>query len=270
MSGKFGVIGVGNMAKAILAGMVRSEMSLSAITLFDKNEEQYQSLSDDIASLSSYAESIARTVEASDCILLSVKPQNFPEIMEEIRQCPSFSSKLYISIAAGIESESISQALDGACVVRVLPNLPMTVGAGVSLICQNEKASKKDMDLVEQIFRSSGSVLLIREEEMNRMIGVTSSSPAYVFRFVQAICEGATAQGLDADLLDVVCDVLIGSAMLLKQSGESPKVLADRVASKGGTTERALRVLDEQGFDRILRDAMIACTQRADELGKSK
>lgn len=268
MSCNFGVIGVGNMAKAILAGMIHSELSLSGITLFDKNEEQYKTLSDDIASLSSFSESISQTVDVSDYILLSVKPQNFPEMIEEIKQCPSFSSKLYISIAAGIESESISKSLNGACVIRVLPNLPMTVGAGVSLICENKNVSDDDMAFVQKIFRSSGSILMIREEEMNRMIGVTSSSPAYVFRFVQAICEGAMAQGLHAELLDVVCDVLIGSALLLKQSGESPKVLADRVASRGGTTERALRVLDEQGFDRILRDAMTACTQRADELGK--
>ena len=100
--------------------------------------------------------------------------------------------------------------------------------------------------------------------------GVTSSSPAYVFQFVHAICQGALAQGLTADLLEVVCDVIIGSAQLLKQCGETPKALIDKVASKGGTTEQALRILNERGFDETIREAMIACTERADELGKSK
>ena len=103
---------------------------------------------------------------------------------------------------------------------------------------------------------------------MNRIIGALSSSPAYVFKFIDAICKGASAQGLVGEaLLDSVCDVVIGSAMLLKYSGVSPSELISRVASKGGTTQKALDKLDEKDFDAIITDAMIACTARADELG---
>ena len=207
----------------------------------------------------------------SDCVLLSVKPQNFSEVLAGIREANGYKDKLYISIAAGITSASISEALDGAGVVRVLPNLPMTIGMGVSLICENDAIDENDMQFVRDIFASSGSILMIREEEMNRMIGVTSSSPAYVFRFIDAIYQGALAQGLSSvDLINTICDVVIGSAQLLKQQGIAPQILIDRVASKGGTTERALHTLEENSFNTIIAQAMIACTERADELGQGK
>ena len=104
---------------------------------------------------------------------------------------------------------------------------------------------------------------------MNRMIGVTSSSPAYVFLFADAIYKGALAQGLSTEgLMDAICDMIIGSATLLKQSGELPSDLISKVASKGGTTEQAIRVLSESGLIEIVTNAMIACTNRADELGR--
>ena len=104
---------------------------------------------------------------------------------------------------------------------------------------------------------------------MNRMIGVTSSSPAYVFLFADAIYKGALAQGLPTEgLMDAICDMIIGSATLLKQSGELPSDLISKVASKGGTTEQAIRVLSESGLIEIVTNAMIACTNRADELGR--
>jgi pyrroline-5-carboxylate reductase len=112
---------------------------------------------------------------------------------------------------------------------------------------------------------------MIDESEMNRIIGVTSSSPAYVFKFIDAICEGARVQGIDGEgLLETICDMVIGSAYLLKNSEFSPKELISRVASKGGTTEKALLKLEENSFDRMLIEAMCACTQRADELGNVK
>jgi pyrroline-5-carboxylate reductase len=112
---------------------------------------------------------------------------------------------------------------------------------------------------------------MINESEMNRIIGVTSSSPAYVYKFIAAICEGAKAQGLNNDnLLETVCDMVIGAAYMLKESEFSANELISRVASKGGTTERAIATLDERDFDKAIIDAMIACTNRADELGKAK
>ena len=112
---------------------------------------------------------------------------------------------------------------------------------------------------------------MIDESEMNRMIGVTSSSPAYVFKFIEAICQGALEQGLVSDnMLSTVCDMIIGSALMMKNSDRSPAELISSVASKGGTTERAISKLDEYKFSEGIISAMKACTERADELGKNK
>lgn len=267
MKKKFAVIGVGNMARSIIAGISSANIPVSSFHLYDKID----------TACSSYENSkdfhiekdIVSAVEQADCILLSVKPQNYSEILTEIKKADGFKNKLYISIGAGITSQSVSDELSGANVIRVLPNLPMTVGMGVSVICKNEKVSTEDFKFVEDVFASSGSTLLIDEKDMNAIIGVTSSSPAYVFKFINAICMGAAAQGLDGDaLINTVCDVVIGSAQLLKQSKDTPAELISKVASKGGTTEQALIKIDEGNFDETIKNAMIACTKRADELGK--
>jgi len=266
---KLAVIGVGNMAKAILGGMARASLSVSRVILFDPNVEQYQALPS--ASFEySYAESIADAVREADTVLLSVKPQQYADVLAEIAKVASAQEKLYISIGAGITVDSVTNALRGARVVRVLPNVPMLIGMGVSVICRNEAVAKPDFDDVCRIFETAGSTILIDESEMNRMIGVTSSSPAYVFQFIRAMYDGATAQGLpESDaLLHAICDTVIGSATMLKQSSDTPSELIAKVASKGGTTEQALLRLHTGKLDATVADAMKACTARADELGK--
>lgn len=264
------VIGVGNMAKAIINGMRASQNNaISKYVLFDKNHEQYESLSND--QMFRIATSVAEAAENADLVLLSVKPQNYDEVLTELSTVPGHKDKLYISIGAGITVDSVSRMLSGARVVRVLPNVPMLIGQGVSLICKNNAVVHKDFELVCEIFRSAGSTLLIDEEEMNRMIGVTSSSPAYVFRFIHAIEMAAKAQGIEGNQLRAaICDVVIGSAMMLKQTDESTEALIQKVASKGGTTEKALEQLNVEHFDEIIQKAMYACTARANELGAIK
>ncbi len=268
---KLAVIGVGNMAKAIIGGIQGSDMDISEILLFDKNTSQYDSLMNTSARCPYVCcESVKQAVEAADCVLLSVKPQNFPELLTEIGEASNHASLLYITIAAGITVDSVADSLGTQRVVRVLPNLPMTIGKGVSVICRNSAVDTQAFDFICSIFNCAGTTLLIEESEMNRTIGVTSSSPAYVFKFIDAVLQGAQAQGLDSDaMFDAVCDTVIGSAMLLKQSGELPSTLISRVASKGGTTEQALIKLDEGDMNKTIINAMLACTARADELGKS-
>lgn len=267
MKKRFAVIGVGNMAKSIIAGITSADVAVSSFYLFDKFTAACDCYKDKNGF---YIEKdIATVVENADCVLLSVKPQNYSEILAEIKQVKDFDKKLYISIGAGITSQSVSQELGGANVIRVLPNLPMTIGMGASVICKNDNVNKEDFAFVESVFASSGSITIIDESDMNAIIGVTSSSPAYVFKFINAIYMGAEAQGLNTEgLLDIICDVVIGSAALLKQSTDTPTDLISKVASKGGTTEQALIKLNEGNFDKIIENAMIACTNRANELGK--
>ena len=268
MSKKLAVIGVGNMAKAIISGIKSSNICLSKIYLYDLFPSQYESILDENTISCT---SIADAVKNADCVLLSVKPQNYPEVLKEISTLPSCTEKLYISIAAGVTTKTVCEALNTKKVVRVLPNIPMIISKGVSAICYNNNVTVTDFDFVTEVFSASGSVFKINESDMNKTIGVTSSSPAYVFKFINAIYEGALAQGLDSDdLLSTICDVVIGSATLVKTGYANPEALTKAVASKGGTTERALSVLDNNNFDTVIADAMKACTQKADELGKIK
>ena len=266
---KLAVIGYGNMAKAIVKGILNSKTDISDIIIFDVNSSQYEaSINSNIIKIS---DSMEAAILESDSVLLSVKPQNFPEILPKIKTICGYQDKLYISIAAGISTGSICDTLGALDVVRVLPNIPMTIGQGVSVICRNEKLSTSDFDYVKAIFSTAGSVLEIEEDEINRFIGITSSAPAYVFKFVDAICRGADVQGIDYNrVLGVVCDMLIGSALMLKNGDISPEELISRVASKGGTTEQALSVLDERDFSSAVIDAMKACTDKAEKLGQIK
>lgn len=265
------VIGVGNMAKAIISGIVSANFGVDSMILFDANPAQYQNLPKS-SFLYVYADSISDAVSRADVVLLAVKPQNYAEVLEEISRVDDCNQKLYISIGAGICVSQVSDALGGARTVRVLPNVPMLIGKGVSVICRNDQVDAENFEMVCNIFKSSGSVILIEESEMNRMIGVTSSSPAYVFRFIRAMYEGALAQGLPDQpaLLHAICDTVIGSAVMLKNASDTPDELIAKVASKGGTTEQALKKLDECEFDQALIQAMQACTNRAEELGKNR
>jgi pyrroline-5-carboxylate reductase len=261
-------IGVGNMANAIIGGLLRSgAVDCPHLILSDTFPEKCSPYTKQGATL---AASPAEAAAAADCVVLAVKPQNFPEILAELTEVKGIQNKLIVTIAAGITVETVKTALHGAPTVRVLPNTPMLIGMGVSVICRAPAVDPADFSFVKAMFEASGSVTVIDETEMNRIISVTSSSPAYVFAFINAICEGAKAQGLDGDaLLSAVCDMVIGSATLLRDGDLTPAEQISRVTSKGGTTERAMATLAAHDVDGIIREAMQACTDRANELAKN-
>ena len=265
---KIAFIGVGNMAGAIIGGMLRSgAVDHPHLVLSDCFPEKCAAYAAEGAIV---AATPAEAAAQADCVVLSVKPQNFADLLPDLAAVTGIQSKLIITIAAGIASETVKTALGGAPVVRVLPNTPMLVGMGVSVICRADDVSAEDFDFVCKAFEASGSVVIIDESDMNRIISVTSSSPAYVFAFIDAIRAGAVAQGLDGDaMLGSICDVVIGAATLLKSGNLTPTEQIARVTSKGGTTERAMNVLREQGLAPMIEDAMKACTARAEEMSRT-
>ena len=275
MSRKIAFIGVGNMAGAILNGITSGDnclVPLSDVILYDRDAVKLEKYASNGASI---AGSLENAVSLADCVFLCVKPQNFPEILPLISNVPAVDKKLFVTIAAGISIDKISEAT-GAPVVRVMPNTPMLIGSGVSAICRSEKVSDTDFDFVSEVFSSAGKVIRIQEGEMNRIISVTGSSPAYVFMMIKAMYEGAVQQGLldgglsEKDIIDSICDVLIGSATLMKLGGKTPDEQIKTVCSKGGTTERAVAELERYDFYKAFADAMLKCTERADELGSGK
>ena len=278
MRNKIAFIGVGNMSDAIIKGITKKQIdpiSYDQLVLCNRTISKIQHYDEIGAYITS---SVTQAVSLADYVFLAVKPQNFPEILNEISFINNIDSKVFISIAAGITMDNISNIIGSEKIIRALPNTPMTVGMGVSAICRKNAVSDSDFDFVSNLLLSSGKVLKITEDEMNRMISVTSSSPAYIFKLIDAMLNGASMQGLTIDnggniskkeMIDAICDTIIGSCELMKASSCTPTDLILKVASKGGTTEQALLELDRYNFSDGIISAMQKCTIRADELGKS-
>lgn len=280
MGRKIAFIGVGNMATATLMGITSKEVggvSWKDIILFNRHPEKIEDYKSRGAQI---AYSTKEAVELADVVFLCVKPQNFPEILPDLKGCNHVERKVFVSVAAGINTETVSEAALGAAVVRAMPNTPMLIGQGVIAVCRNDKVSDADFDYVCDLFRSSGTVIRLDEAEMNRIICVTGSSPAYVFMMIKAMYDGAVLQGLlsnkdghgltEKELINSICDTLIGTAQLMKSGNKSPDEQIAAVASKGGTTERAIAELQNYHFCEGIVSAMQKCTDRANELSAAK
>ena len=278
MTNKIAFIGIGNMSDAIINGITSRQndpICYDQLVLCNRTLSKIQRYEE----LGAYiTNSVTDAVCMAKYVFLAVKPQNFPEILNEISLIDDITSKIFITIAAGIKIDTISSAIGSDNIIRALPNTPITVGMGVSAICRSTSVSDKDFDYISNMFISSGKVLKITEDEMNRIICVTSSSPAYVFKLIDAMLNGASIQGLtednggnisQKDMIDAICNTIIGSCELMKASCCSPQELISKVASKGGTTEQALLELDRYDFSNGIISAMQKCTLRADELGKA-
>ncbi len=267
MNKKISFIGVGNMAGAILGGILSggAEFMPDDVILYDKLQTQL----DKYPSLTQ-ANSLAEAVRMGDYVLFAVKPQNFPDMLKEIKDSNvCLDGKVFITIAAGVKIDTITKALGEVSVVRVMPNTPLLVGCGTTALCRNDKVSDEMFDVAFSLFSKLGETVELKESNMNEIIALTSSSPAYVFLFIKAMCDASAAQGLELEyeqLVRLCCSAFIGSAKLMMQSEESADELIRRVTSPGGTTERAMKVFEQAGVAEIIKHAMDECTKRAYEL----
>lgn len=263
---KIGFIGAGNMATAIIKGLIAQGNPASDINVFDVSESQLEVISQlGVNTMNSCGD----VVNHSDIIVLAVKPQNYAEVLESIKKDVT-PDKTFVSIAAGISIGYVQNALELECpVVRVMPNTPLLLKKGASALCPSSNTSDEDKQIVYNMFAGSGVCEYITEEHMNEIIAVNGSSPAYIYLFAKAMADYAVSVGIDYDkAMNLICATLEGSAAMLRESGDSAEVLIQKVSSKGGTTIAALEKLREHGFTEAVNDAMKACTNRAEELGK--
>lgn len=266
---KIAVIGTGNMALSIIGAVKKAgRMSTDIFCAYDKFEEQMLKASKLGATVSN---SLVEAVDCADFVLLSVKPQDLDGVIECIKtECNDFEKKIYISICAGISTDYICKAF-GVClpVIRVMPNAPMMIGAGATAITRNELVSDKNFSKICGIFSFGGEVASIPENQMNAIISVNSSSPAYFYEIIRIMINYATTKGIDEKVArSMAQNAMYGAAMMLKNSDKSPEELISVVKSKKGTTEAALDSFKSSDLEKIFFEAMDACTQRAEELGK--
>jgi len=261
---KIGFIGAGNMATAIIGGLLRSGFESKDIYVYDVFKDKLCTFADKGLSISDSALSLTKD---ADIIVLAVKPQQYGEVLEGIAHGASMD-KTFVSIAAGITVDFVRRKLGiNAPVVRVMPNTPLLLGKGATALSPSDNVGEEVFEIVKGMFECSGVVEILPEKLMNAIISVNGSSPAYIYLFAKAVCDSAEKQGIDRDTaMKLFASVLEGSAEMLRSSGDDPDTLIAKVSSKGGTTIAALQRLYAHGFEEAIDDAMHACTKRAEEL----
>lgn len=262
---RLGFIGAGNMATAILDGVVSNKVfEPDRIIISNPHSDKLQHPKSLGVQVSCSNEDV---VKSSDIIVLAVKPQMYESVLDGISQfC---EGKCFVSIAAGISVAWIQKRLSGASVVRVMPNTPLQLGLGATAIAEAPVVPKEIFQCVCDIFSSAGSVAIIPESQMDDVIPVSGSSPAFFFRMADTMVRWAQEQGMDAQVaLELAAASMKGSAEMLLHSGKTASELTRQVCSPGGTTLAALTAFDDRDFDGLIFDAMTRCTLRSKELGR--
>ena len=266
---KIAFIGAGNLSEAIIFALVNKlNINSQNIIIFDKNQEQY-SRYDSLNLTKTY--NLIDVLIGGDIIFLAVLPQNFAELLPDIKNAGlDLTKKIFVSTAAGITTDYIeSQIGQKIEVIRTMPNKPIFLGKGMTALCKNNIATDINFKIICDIFASLGEIIVLSEDKMNKIVCVNGSSPAYVYLFAEAMLKGAVEQEFDEnEIYPAILQSLIGSFEMLKSSGKSPSELIKAVAVPKGTTEKALESFYADDFTGAVKRAMLACTNRTDELTK--
>ncbi len=258
-----GVIGCGNMAGAIVRGMVsKNHVKPESILLCDKVIEKADCLSNETLCL---RKDLAGVLSEADILLIAVKPQDLSCLLEEI--APDVKEHTIISIAAGIGIGTILEKIGKRVpVVRAMPNIAAFVNESITCIAHNDMA-RGIIEEVKIIFSGIGDVAEIEEGLFDSVTALSGSGPAYLFYLAGAMIDAGVNLGLSKDVSKkLVFQTLFGSSRLLKEDNISPKELIEKVASKGGTTEAALAVFDSEKFDDIIKKAITKAKARSEEI----
>jgi pyrroline-5-carboxylate reductase len=266
---KIGFIGAGNMAGALLKGLLAAKLYRPQDMLVSdvvpaqirkiKRAYRVEGLNDNRA-----------VVRAAQTIILAVKPQIIDQILADI-QSEVTKEKLFVSIAAGVPLRRLENGLGSdARVVRVMPNTPALLGKGIAVVVRGHKAKPQDEKLTLTLFRGVGEALAVKDEAlMDPVTGLSGSGPAYVYLFAEALIAGGIQEGLSpAVATRLTLQTIEGAVAMLKETGKSPKELRDMVTSPGGTTLAGLSFLSAGKFVETMAGAVSAATRRSKELGQ--
>jgi pyrroline-5-carboxylate reductase len=257
-------IGGGNMASAILGGLIRQGMPAQQIWVVEPFEESRLRLQQ--LGVHTLATPNAE-LQHADLVIWAVKPQSFQEAAQQNHAfC---SNALHLSVAAGIRSDSIAHWLGTQRVVRAMPNTPALVGLGQTGLFARPGVSADERQWIEHALTPTGQMLWVEQEALlDAVTALSGSGPAYVFYFIEAMVNAGVSMGLSAEQAhQLAVGTFVGASALAQSSQESPQVLRERVTSKGGTTYAALTSMDAAGMQALFQQALEAARQRAQELG---
>ncbi len=259
------IIGGGNMASAIIGGLIRQGMKPDQFTVVEPYAETAAKLQQDfgITALPAAGPALAQ----AQLVVWAVKPQVFREAALPVT--PFTRQALHLSVAAGIRTDSIGRWVDTGRVVRCMPNTPALVGQGITGLFPCPSVTAADKAWVEQVIRTTGQFIWVAEEShLDAVTALSGSGPAYVFYFLEAMTEAGVGMGLSAaQAYQLAVATFSGASALAAASTEPPEVLRQRVTSKGGTTYAAITAMDSAGIKASFVQAMQAAQKRAAELG---
>lgn len=264
MANRIGVIGAGVMGEALIAALIRSGVTPGDIAFAEKREDRALELS---TKYSIIHKELSAVAGGSDVLLLVVKPQDLQATISDLApHCNE--GALIISFVAGKSISSISAALGREFpIVRVMPNTPALIGLGASGYSFGTLVTAEQREFVSNFLAATGKAIEVPESLQDAVTATSGSGPAYFFRFVEAMVDGAVALGLpreDAHTLTI--QTIVGAAALLEQSGDSPATLREKVTSPNGTTAAALASMNNAGISAVVADAMAAAAKRSQEL----
>ena len=261
-----GIIGCGKMGSALIKGAIKENaIDGQKVMVIDLVPELAQKLSNDIGA------TVAKTnddlIKNSDAILLCVKPQDMISLTDSFNK--ERSSKLFISIAAGIKIDDLEKSLkNDDRVIRVMPNTPAMIGQGASAQSKGKNATESDAEFVSKILNAVGISLEVPEKQLDAVTGLSGSGPAYIYTVIEALADGGVLVGLPKEkALTLAAKTVIGAAEMVMKSDEHPAKLRDQVASPGGTTIAGLAALESGKLRSTLIEAVKAATKRSEELG---
>ena len=258
------IFGAGVMGETLLSGLIRSGRDVADLSITEKRTDHAAVLN------AKYGVSVldnATAAKSADVLVLVVKPQDMDGLLSEIRD-HVVPGNLVVSLAAGITTGYLESRLpEGSSVVRVMPNTPALVDQGMAAVSPGQHCTLEHLDEAEALLRSCGRVVQVPEKYQDAVTAISGSGPAYIFYVVEAMIEAGVVLGLPrATSTELVVQTLFGAATMLKETGEHPTVLRERVSSPGGTTVAALRQLDDHKVRAAFISAIEAAAQRSHEL----
>lgn len=260
------VLGGGQIGEALVSGLINSGYSGDQITVTNRSDEKQTYFSDTYGVFTT-SDNLA-AVEGADYIFACVKPYGIVSLLEEIGASIA-PGAVVVSMAAGVMLDAMENALpEGAAVVRVMPNTPMLVGAGMNACAPGAGVSEEQMDGVVHLLESVGAVVVVEEKDMDAVTALSGSSPAYYFLVTEALVDAGVNLGLKRDVAEkLATSAAAGAGKMLAESGKDPVTLRANVSSPGGTTVAALRELEESGIRGAFFRAAQACADRSKEMG---
>lgn len=262
---KISFIGGGNMAEAIIKGLIGQNSGVQMMVAEITTERRVY-LNDRYPAVK-VVDNAAEAAQFGEIVILAIKPQQATSVLTALEKS-LHPDQLVVSIMAGVRTHTIEEALEpGTRVVRVMPNTPALVGEGATAVCGGRKANVSDLERVSNIFAQIGQVVQVEEKLMDAVTGLSGSGPAFVCMFIEGLTDAGVKNGIPRTIAEkLAVQTVLGTAKLVHESGDHPALLRDKVTSPGGTTIAGMHALEVGAFKGTVMNAVDVATARSKEL----